>query len=42
MPAAMTTTLRIMYVLSRSDSDGCLLEDLVRECPDLPWSQIFS
>lgn len=41
MPATMTTTMRIMHVLARSGSDGCLLEDLVRECPDLTWNQIF-
>jgi hypothetical protein len=41
MPATMTTTVQIMDVLARLGSDGCLLEDLTRQCPDLTWSQIF-
>jgi hypothetical protein len=41
MSATMTTTMRIMHVLARFNSNGCLLEDLVRECPDLTWNQIF-
>jgi hypothetical protein len=41
MPSIMTTTMRIRHVLSRSGSDGCLLEDLARECHDLTWNQIF-
>jgi hypothetical protein len=32
---------QIMDVLARSNSNGCLLEDLLRECPDLTWNQIF-
>ncbi|MGQ0666644.1 MAG: hypothetical protein ACT4O4_06385 [Nitrospiraceae bacterium] len=39
MTAAMTPATQIMDVLAHSD--GCLLEDLVRECPDLTWNQIF-
>jgi hypothetical protein len=41
MAATITTTLHIMDVLARSDSDGCLLEDLIRQCTDLTWNQVF-
>jgi hypothetical protein len=41
MPATMSTTRQIMDVLTRSGSDGCLLEVLIRQCPDLTWNQIF-
>ncbi|HXV68561.1 MAG TPA: hypothetical protein VD738_06515 [Nitrospira sp.] len=39
MTATMTPATRILDVLTHSD--GCLLEDLVCECPDLTWNQIF-
>ncbi|HSA87557.1 MAG TPA: hypothetical protein VLE46_15385 [Nitrospira sp.] len=41
MPATMTTTMQIMDVLARSGSDGCPLEDLILQCPNLTWNQIF-
>lgn len=41
MPDTMTATVQIMDVLARSSSNGCLLEDLVRECSGLTWNQIF-
>ncbi len=41
MPATMTTAIQIMDVLARSGPDGCLLEDFIRQCPDLTWNQIF-
>ncbi len=41
MATTTTTTMQIMDVLARSRSNGCLLEDLVRECPGLTWNQIF-
>jgi hypothetical protein len=41
MAATMTTTLQIMDVFARSGSDGCLLEDLIRQCTDLTWNQVF-
>jgi hypothetical protein len=41
MPATTTATMQIMDVLARSGSDGCLLDDLIRQCPDLTWNQIF-
>ena len=37
----MTTTMQIMDVLAHAGSNGCLLEDLIRQCPDLTWNQIF-
>jgi hypothetical protein len=30
---------KIMQVVSRSP--GCLLEEVVLECPDLTWNQVF-
>lgn len=41
MPATKTTTMQLMNVLTRSGSNGCLLEELVRQSPDLTWNQIF-
>jgi hypothetical protein len=41
MLATTTATMQIMDVLARSGSDGCLLDDLIRQCPDLTWNQIF-
>ena len=41
MLATMTTTMQLMDVLTRSGSNGCLLEVLDRQCPDLTWNQIF-
>ncbi len=41
MPATMTTTMQLMGALARSSSNDCLLEDLIRQCPDLTWNQIF-
>jgi hypothetical protein len=41
MPATLTTTIQLMDVLTRSGSNGCRLEVLVRQCPDLTWNQIF-
>jgi hypothetical protein len=39
MPATMTPTNQILDVLARSN--GCSLEDIVRDCPDLTWNQVF-
>ncbi|HMS84719.1 MAG TPA: hypothetical protein PKD12_13795 [Nitrospira sp.] len=41
MPATMPTTMQIMGALVHSSSNDCLLEDLIRQCPDLTWNQIF-
>lgn len=41
MPDTMNATMQLMDVLARSGSNGCLLEDLVRDCPELTWNQIF-
>lgn len=35
-----SATDHIMQIINRSPS--CSLEDLVRECPNLSWNQIFS
>jgi len=39
MPATTTRSDQILDVLARMN--GCLLEDIVRECPDLTWNQVF-
>jgi len=39
MPATMSLTTQIMEVLARSN--GCLLEEIVHECSDLTWNQVF-
>jgi hypothetical protein len=39
MQATMTPTNQILDVLARSN--GCSLEDIVRDCPDLTWNQVF-
>jgi hypothetical protein len=41
MQATMTTTMQIMDVLARSNSNDCLLDNLIRDCPALTWNQIF-
>jgi hypothetical protein len=39
MSVAITPSTQILDVLARSNN--CLLEDLVRECENLTWNQVF-
>ncbi len=39
MPATMSPATQILEVLARSD--GCLLEEIVDQCSDLTWNQVF-
>ena len=39
MTATTSPTTQIMEVLARSN--GCLLEEIVHECSDLTWNQVF-
>lgn len=39
MPVTMTPSTQIMHILAHSN--GCLLEELVLECENLTWNQVF-
>ena len=39
MTATTTASHQILEVLGRLN--GCLLEDILRECPALTWNQVF-
>jgi len=39
MPATMSPATQIIEVLARSN--GCLLEEIVDQCSDLTWNQVF-
>lgn len=40
MPNQATPATQVMEVILRSP--GCLMDDVVLECPDLTWNQVFS
>ena len=39
MSATVTPANQILDILARSN--GCLLEDILRDCPALTWNQVF-
>ncbi len=39
MAATMSPATQIMEVLARSN--GCLLDEIVDQCSDLTWNQVF-
>jgi hypothetical protein len=39
VPRHKDISRRVMEIIVRSS--GCVLEDVVSECPDLTWNQVF-